>query len=296
MFLVWLKPPLMSSSVKVQWFLMYFLSRFDLTCNFVIAIYRLRNSDKGKCLAVKESDSSSLFPNLNVTEVTEKLCRDGFCSDITLSDQYVSNILEYIKDVACLPDHDGPRCIDTGISLEASEQYKNKSSRSRYDNSFQNCQTIQALINDPKLLKIATHYLKVAPICMGARLWWSHADAPPYDLKRAGQVFHYDIDDYKGLRWFFYLTEVDEGDGSHVVVRNSHRHKRFSDRVATTRFRTDEDLIGVYGSESIVDLVGKSGFGFAEDPCIFHKGIAPVNKDRLILLIRYSMNDFGNRN
>jgi hypothetical protein len=67
-------------------------------------------------------------------------------------------------------------------------------------------------------------------------------------------------------------------------------------RIATTRYRTDEDLINFYGLESISNLVGQAGFGFAEDPCVFHKGIPPKSQDRLMLLIRYSINDFGNYN
>jgi hypothetical protein len=296
MFLVFSKASPSASAVKVQWGIMYVLCRFRLTCSLAIALYSLQPSKSLKSFSIKQPQSNSLFINLDVDTVVQNIRRDGFCANISLPEQSVTNILESIKDVNCLPDHDGPRNLQTGVSLEASDQFRNKSSRSRYDNAFQGCPTVQSILHDPKLLKIAADYLQITPICMGARLWWSHADAPPYDLKRAGQVFHYDIDDYIGLRFFFYLTDVDRGDGSHVVVRGSHKYKRFSDRIATTRFRTDEDLINFYGSEAIVDLLGPSGFGFAEDPCIFHKGTAPQQTDRLILLIRYSMNDFGNRN
>ncbi|BAU66903.1 hypothetical protein STA3757_43090 [Stanieria sp. NIES-3757] len=276
----------------LQWFLMYIFSRFNTTSNLAISLYLLDKSKNFKSLPASQPEQDSLFPNLNPNEIVKRLRKDGFAPGIELSQQNVENILNFIKQVDCFPDHDGPKDIKTGISLSVDGFYSNKFSRSRYDNTFQDCPTIQAIINDPKLLKIATDYLQVTPIYMGARLWWSHADAPPYDFKRAGQVFHYDIDDYRALRFFFYLTDVDKSCGPHVIIRGSHTHKKWRDKLATSRFRTDSDLSDFYGKEKFIHLFGKSGFGFAEDPKIFHKGVAPESQDRLILLIRYSMNDF----
>ncbi len=296
MLLVNLINPVIQNLNKAQWFLMYVFSRFNLTSRIASEIYRLRRPNHALKLAQQPLESNSFFPSLNTSGAIESLRKDGFCPDISLSQEHVAGILEYIKDVNCLPDHDGPRDLETGLSLSPDGPYKSNCSRSRYDNAFQNCPTIQALIRDPKLLQITTEYLQVEPVCMGARLWWSHAGAPPYDLKHAGQVFHYDIDDYRALRFFFYLTDVDLCDGTHAVIRGSHTYKRIKDRIATTRFRTDEDLASFYGAEQIITFTGKAGFGFAEDPSIFHKGNAPENRDRLILLLRYSMNDFGNLN
>jgi hypothetical protein len=226
MFLI-LKMPQSQITVKIQWFLMYILSRFTIPCNLAIKLYQLQNSSQAKQLTVKNPESASLFPNLSVQEVTENLFRDGFCPEIVMSKQNVKDILEFIKAIDCFPYHDGPRDPGTGLSIGSDGQSNKKSSRSRYDNAFQDCPTIQAIIHDPKLIKIATKYLKVTPVFMGARLWWSHADAPAYDLKRAGQAFHYDIDDYKGLRFFFYLTNVDETSGAHVIVRGSHKNRHY---------------------------------------------------------------------
>jgi len=56
---------------------------------------------------------------------------------------------------------------------------------------------------------------------------------------------------------------------------------------------TDQDIIDYYGSESLVNIYGKAGFGFAEDPLCFHKGIPPTQKDRLILQIEFARTDYG---
>jgi hypothetical protein len=275
---------------------MYFFSRLNVMCHLAIAIHRLRKPKNPEQSATRQPETASLFPNIHVSKVTEHLRKDGFCPDIALSKQNVNSILDFIENIDCVAEHDDHKNPSADIRRSVDGHRNRKCSRSRYHHSFQNCSTIQDIIQDPKLLKIATAYLKTTPIYMGARLWWSHRDAPPYDFKRAGQVFHYDIDDYRALRFFFYLTDVDESSGPHVVIRGSHRHKRIGDKIAKTRFRTDDDLINFYGSEAVIPLCGQAGFGFAEDPSIFHKGTIPVSRDRLILLIRYSINDFGNRN
>jgi len=293
MFIVFLQKKLSWHSQKFKWNLMYLFCRFNTTRNLATMVYLL---GKIKPAQTFLDGQNSLFPELNPEKAIAGLLKDGFYPNIELPQQIVDNIIEYIQDIDCICDHDGPRDPEPSISLEANNSFSSKCSRSRYDNKFQNCPTIQAIINDPKLLQIATDFLQVSPVFMGARLWWSHADSPPYDFKRAGQVFHYDIDDYRALRFFFYLTDVDSLGGHHVVIRGSHKHKKIRDKVYPTRFHSDDYLTNIYGSQSVIALYGQAGFGFAEDPYIFHKGTPPEDRDRLMLLIRYSMNDFGNYN
>lgn len=281
---------------KLHWLLMYFLSRFNLINRIILRLYPLVKP-KIKIHSMAEKSSDSLFRDLEPAAISRTLRQEGFYAGLTLPPDIVQEIHQFIEGVKCFPDHDGSRLRNTGISCDADQQrYRSNCSRSRYQNEFQACPAIERLIRDPILLEIAANYLNGAPIYMGARLWWSHADAPPYDFKRAGQVFHYDIDDYHALRFFFYLTDVDIHGGPHVVIRGSHTHKKFRDQFSRTRFRSDEELINFYGREALVQLCGSAGYGFAEDPKIYHKGIAPRHRSRLILLLRYGIHDFGNRN
>jgi hypothetical protein len=45
--------------------------------------------------------------------------------------------------------------------------------------------------------------------------------------------------------------------------------------------------------ENLVTICGSAGFGFVEDACCFHKGNPPTDKERLLLQIEYSINDYG---
>lgn len=62
------------------------------------------------------------------------------------------------------------------------------------------------------------------------------------------------------------------------------------------RQRTDKDIIDYYDAKNIVTLCGKAGFGFVEDPSCFHKGTPPNHRTRLMLQIKFVMNDYGIQN
>ena len=52
--------------------------------------------------------------------------------------------------------------------------------------------------------------------------------------------------------------------------------------------RSDRAMIDYYGEENIIPIYGTSGFGFAEDPFCFHRGVPPIDKNRLVLQIEYT--------
>jgi hypothetical protein len=68
---------------------------------------------------------------------------------------------------------------------------------------------LRALASDQQLLAIARQYLGTEPALLRARMWWSFAGPADSALQmKADRGFHYDIDGYHGLTFFFYLTDV----------------------------------------------------------------------------------------
>ena len=156
------------------------------------------------------------------------------------------------------------------------------------------CPTIKELASDPILLEIASKYLGTEAIFTGTRLWWIFpVDEASYNPIRIASYFHYDVDDYNSLRFFFYLTDVDIDSGSHLYVRGSHRRKRFANLLSPFKQCSDEEIANYYGKENIVNICGEAGFGFAEDTFCYHKASRPKAKSRLILQLQYAMNDYG---
>ena len=97
--------------------------------------------------------------------------------------------------------------------------------------------------------------------------------------------FHYDAEGYLLLYFNFYLTDVDALSGPHITVQNSHGRKplRF---LFLSANQSDEEITRRYGTENVVTICGKAGFGFVEDAYCFHKALPPRSRDRLFLQLR----------
>ena len=145
-----------------------------------------------------------------------------------------------------------------------------------------------------KTSSIAEKYLGCAPQFVGSQIWWSypHLDATGKQTKTPLYGFHYDIDDLKFLKIFFYLNDVDEDRGPHVIIGNTHKKKNYFE--IKNRRLTDAVAVEKYGDQIKV-IEGKAGEGFFEDTFCYHKGTHP-NKRRLLLQFEFAINDFGHQN
>jgi hypothetical protein len=90
----------------------------------------------------------------------------------------------------------------------------------------------------------------------------------------------------------FYLTDVDFSSSYHICVKGSHKKKKLREQFSLSRNRDDQYIINYYGSENAITISEPAGSGFAEDPYCFHKGTIPVNKKRLILEIKFALNNY----
>jgi hypothetical protein len=167
----------------------------------------------------------------------------------------------------------------------------------QYYNSEADCPAIREVAADPLLNWIALKYLGSVPKFLGVNLWWTYPVRPNREdqLKHA-HFFHRDVDDFKFLKFFFYLTEVESGDGAHWLVSGSHRNPpyiHFKDRFLLRRFE-DAEIEGFYDPAQVLEVVGGPGLGFAEDTLCIHKAASPSCKPRLILQLQFALFDFEN--
>ena len=86
----------------------------------------------------------------------------------------------------------------------------------------------------------------------------------------------------------FYITPVlDEFSGPHLTIKGSHKRKPLWMLLKSGRL-SDEKVYAYYGKDNEIEIKGKAGFGFFEDPSCFHKVKVPTSQNRLLLQIRYS--------
>ena len=120
-------------------------------------------------------------------------------------------------------------------------------------------------------------------------MWWSLGGRK--EAKDA-QLFHRDVDDFKFCKLFIYLTDVGENQGPHTYVEGSSS----SSKLRKIRRYQDQEIIEAFGEEKIIKFVRDKGSMFIVDTYGFHKGTLPVDGNRLLLQIQYSLNPIGIEN
>lgn len=155
---------------------------------------------------------------------------------------------------------------------------------------------IQALMADFSLLEVAQAYLGCLPMLNLVALWWStsarFSDVAQTEL---AQLYHFDMDSIKWIKFFFYLTDVTSDTGAHCFVARSHRSGRQPLELLNRGYAriNDDELAPYFSEDSIIEMTGPRGTILAEDTRGLHKGKPPIRDDRLLLQIEFSDCLFG---
>jgi hypothetical protein len=280
-------------------FLMRSIARFDYVRTATVRAQCVMRGSIDGYLRALSGRTSEYFPGADPRSLAVAVERDGLAFGLKLPAATVADLLEFARVNPCWIDRNRKLGFAPDRIEEARQRLGRRFLLAQYMNVRQRSPLVAKLAEDPVLLEIAARYLGTKPRLVGVNLWWSYpevADAAARDF--AAQKFHFDLDDFKFIKFFFYLTDVDATSGPHVVVRGTHRRKRhasFREQFAVRRY-SDEEVIAAYGADSVVTITGPAGTGFVEDTMCIHKGLPPASRPRLALQIQYALNDFGNQN
>lgn len=151
------------------------------------------------------------------------------------------------------------------------------------------CPAICKIRDDPALQTVVVNYLGYTPRSEDVKLYWSFAGGEvDFERRRFLQTieYHFDVHDYNFCYVHIYLTDTDIKSGGHVMVLGSHKSKPLRWLFGSAR-QSDKAIESHYDKEKIVCLEGAAGTGFIEDTSCYHKALAPMSADRLMLQIRY---------
>jgi hypothetical protein len=142
------------------------------------------------------------------------------------------------------------------------------------------CPAVLAVQRDPLLSEIARRYLGAQAQLITTRTWWSFpTKASEADRSLASlDKYHFDLDDWRMMKFFFYLVDVDAGTGPHVYVRGSHNKRRMKHQLTLLVGHPADEIVDYYGKDSPITLTGKAGSGFVEDPFGFHMGTVATER------------------
>ncbi|MBA3924544.1 MAG: hypothetical protein H0X31_23725 [Nostocaceae cyanobacterium] len=197
------------------------------------------------------TNEQSFFPDINVDAIVESLEKNALFLGISLPENIVQEISDFAMSTTCY----GNRKTEFGFYYPEYEQVQAKHTQTilvgAYYNTAAQCAVIKKLESDPTLLAITAKYLDAEPVHLGTSLWWSFpTSARPAQQAKAAQRFHFDLDDYRFLKFLFYLTDVDEFSGPHICICGSHKKQNFLHQLLRGR-SSEKDIVDYYGAENV---------------------------------------------
>jgi hypothetical protein len=242
-------------------------------------------------VAAGRKTAPSMFGDIEPKAVAESLRRQGLFSGLILPEEIHREIARFAIETPCFGNFDRRLEFLAGEHAEAERRFGRPIlSGHHYERALQ-CEAVVAVQRDPLLLEIAKHYLGDQAQLITTRTWWSFPtkSASEADISLASFKYHFDLDDWRMLKFFFYLSDVDENAGPHVFVRGSHSRRRLKHQLTLLVGHPSEEIVEFYGKDSVTTLTGKAGFGFVEDPFGFHMGTVAKQSPRLMMEVGFGV-------
>ncbi len=148
---------------------------------------------------------------------------------------------------------------------------------------------IRAIAGDAFLIEAASLFLGYRPTEVSTWFFWSLANHLSDDERRAASQtidYHFDVNGFNFLYVNFYLLDTDDMNGAHALIAGSARNKPMRHLLGSARLG-DAEARETYGTGAERVIEGPAGSGFLEDTSCYHKALAPVSADRLMLQLRY---------
>ena len=144
-----------------------------------------------------------------------------------------------------------------------------------------------------KKLSISEEYFKSKPYLVAVNMWWSTVSHKADSF--AAQNYHFDLDGIKWLKYFIYLTDVNDYNGPHMYVEGTHKPFSKPYRILKKGYTriSDEEIENTFSQENIKKITGTKGTIIVADTSCFHKGMPPKNDVRLIFEVSFANSYFG---
>ncbi|PSK94454.1 phytanoyl-CoA dioxygenase family protein [Taibaiella chishuiensis] len=224
----------------------------------------------------KKAIGTKRLGNINIDKHAEDLKENGYTKfGIVLNEQEINGLKQYLKDLPVYNTYK-PQDRFTMDSVPEDCHVASFDEQNLVKNEL-----ILDLVNDESLLEIARRTLGATPTVSEVGGWWSFAGKKK---AKDAQLFHRDVDDFKFLKLFIYLTDVTKDTGPHIYVAKSHNKN-----LATKLKRyTDEEVDTLLGKENVLSFEEPKGSVFLVNTYGMHKGLLPVTDNRLLIQIEYS--------
>jgi hypothetical protein len=269
---------------RVDWLAMFIFARFE-----IVQKYAGRERNPGSPPPQATAKSAMLRTERPVGEIVRRVRAEGIADGLRLSEDTVAEVISFAARAPCYGNGEPYRLLNRcplGCLVPADDVVGD------YLDGVADCDVIRRLCRDPSILAIAGGSLGTRPVPVRSRLWWSfqadHA-APAMRALHSQDNFHFDLDNWRAVKFFFYMTGVGPENGPHIYVRKSHRNRPIGTQFSPFRSQSSRDINAKYGRGNLAVMHGPAGTGFVEDPYGFHTGTAVTGASRLMLEIQYGV-------
>ena len=143
---------------------------------------------------------------------------------------------------------------------------------------------MREFLTSEEILTIVKNYLNTQVVSINAAFFISNpVETSEIEKYSNAQFFHWDNDFKKFLKFYIYLTDVDESSGPHLYVEKSHKYKNKQHKLC--RLFSDNNVFKSY--KNIREFNGKSGSAFFVDSYGLHKAKVPTKKSRILLNVHF---------
>jgi hypothetical protein len=269
---------------RIDWLAMFIFARLE-----IVQKYAGRERNPGSSLPEAAAQPAVLKTELPIQEIVRRVRADGIADGLRLSEETVAKVISFAARAPCYANGEPHRRLDRsplGRLMPVDAVIGD------YLDGIANCDVIRRLWQDPGILAIAGASLGTRPRPLRARLWWSFpADLATPDMRalHSQDNFHFDLDNWRAIKFFFYMTDVGPENGPHIYVRKGHRNRPMRDQLSPFRSQSSQQIYAKYGRDNLAVILGPAGTGFVEDPYGFHTGTAVTGAPRLMLDIEYGV-------
>jgi hypothetical protein len=226
-------------------------------------------------------------------EFLQAMNKDGFyIFKQTLTPDFVDRIYDYaLRTPAKVLEPQANGDIAFSREKKVIDLQHPVSPRYQFDNDdILSSPEVQALIFDESIINLSQLYLRSIPYFDVLAMWWS-LPFGGVGRSEAAQMYHFDLDKMKFIKFFFYLVDVDADNGPHCFVKNTHHGVPRA--ICKDGRQEDKEIENVVGKDRMIEITGKKGAIIAVDTRGLHKGKELTKGHRLLFQTMFSDSLFG---
>ena len=148
------------------------------------------------------------------------------------------------------------------------------------------CPHMLELITNDKVINLASSFLGSPATLTNLLPMWSfksHHDEP-INM----QLFHRDAEDYKFIKIFIFLSDVQKGNGEQVYIKGTSNMKNLPIELYKIERYPNQLINRHLDLKKHLALTGSAGFSWAANPYGIHRGTVPSDTHRLLLQLQFS--------